>query len=266
MTLGSPTPSGRSSWRRRRDGGAVCGGAPMPADRAAVTLARCSPVDDGRSAVSRGRCTGGHDRALRGQDQGWGARVVPAEQRLGEAVPGLGEAPARAASAVYVVAPDRSAKLGTKHQFTIEVRKPKQQFQTPKLLLADSGMAAALVGVDAARCAATDPGGLAGMLLETFVAMELVKAGHVERSRRGVVLLPRHREARGRCRDRVGSGRRRGDRDESGSEPVTSSDIRGLELVRTKLGARFKVYRPAGVPPVCWRDSSLRVESSRRGR
>lgn len=41
--------------------------------------------------------------------------------------------------------------------------------KTPKLFVADTGLASALIGVGAQRYAAVDQGELAGMLLETFV-------------------------------------------------------------------------------------------------
>lgn len=50
-----------------------------------------------------------------------------------------------------------------------------RQIKTPKLLLCDTGLAAALVGVDTARYCAPDQGAIAGMLYETFVVMEIVK-------------------------------------------------------------------------------------------
>ena len=65
-------------------------------------------------------------------------------------------APARTASEVYVVAPDRSAKLGRKHQFTIMVRKPKQQFQdeTGKVIQTLYSVKATVEGKVPARSAA----------------------------------------------------------------------------------------------------------------
>lgn len=50
-----------------------------------------------------------------------------------------------------------------------------RQVKTPKLVICDSGMAAALIGAASARYGAPDKGALAGMLLESFVVMELVK-------------------------------------------------------------------------------------------
>ena len=47
--------------------------------------------------------------------------------------------------------------------------------KTPKLFVADTGLISALIGVDARRYSAVDQGEIAGLLLETFVAMELVK-------------------------------------------------------------------------------------------
>jgi len=114
-----------------------------------------------------------------------------------------------------------------------------RQVKTPKLLLADSGMAAAFVGADAARYAATDQGGLAGMLLETFVVMELVKQATWSAA---AVELYFYRDTEKREVDVViesAAGDVAAIETKAGAN-VTSSDIRGLELLRTKLGARFK--------------------------
>lgn len=114
-----------------------------------------------------------------------------------------------------------------------------RQVKTPKLLLADSGMAAALVGADAARYAATDQGGLAGMLLETFVVMELVKQATWSAA---AVELYFYRDTEKREVDVVIESAA-GDVaaiETKAAAGVTSSDIRGLELLRRRLGTRFK--------------------------
>jgi predicted AAA+ superfamily ATPase len=110
-----------------------------------------------------------------------------------------------------------------------------RQVKTPKGLLTDSGMAAALVGADADRYAAPDQGQLAGMLLETFVTMEIVKqTGWCEAS----VRLFFYRDHDKREVDLVieSTG------DVAGIEvkataSVTPSDAKGLVFLRDKLGA-----------------------------
>lgn len=114
-----------------------------------------------------------------------------------------------------------------------------RQVKSPKLLLADSGMAAALVGADAARYAAPDQGALAGMLLETFVVMELVKQATWSSA---PVELYFYRDTEKREADVVIeslSGDVAAVETKAGAG-VTRSDTRGLELLRTKLGSRFK--------------------------
>ena len=114
-----------------------------------------------------------------------------------------------------------------------------RQVKTPKLLLADSGMAAALVGADAARYAAPDQGSLAGMLLETFVVMELVKQATWSST---AVELSFYRDTEKREVDVVIESAA-GDVvaiETKAAASVTNADIRGLELLRAKLGVRFK--------------------------
>jgi predicted AAA+ superfamily ATPase len=115
-----------------------------------------------------------------------------------------------------------------------------RQVKTPKLLLADTGMAAALLGVDAARYSAPEEGSIAGMLFETFVLMELVK--QATWSARPVELFF-YRDTDMREVDLViesASG------DIVGVEvkvaaSASVSDTRGLRLLRDRLGARFKI-------------------------
>jgi len=114
-----------------------------------------------------------------------------------------------------------------------------RQVKTPKLMLADSGMAAALVGADAARYAAPDQGTLAGMLLETFVVMELVKQATWSSA---AVELYFYRDTEKREVDVVIESLS-GDVaaiETKAATSVTSTDVRGLELLRLKLGPRFK--------------------------
>ena len=114
-----------------------------------------------------------------------------------------------------------------------------RQVKTPKLLLTDTGLAAALVGVDAARYSAPDQGAAAGALFETFVVMELIKqAGwsttHVEAFF--------YRDTEKREVDLVlesASGDIAAIEAKSAAV-VTASDARGLLLLRDKLGPRFK--------------------------
>lgn len=114
-----------------------------------------------------------------------------------------------------------------------------RQVKTPKLLLADSGMAASLVGADVARYSAPVQGALAGMLLETFVIMELVKQATWSSD---AVELYFYRDTEKREVDVVIESAA-GDVAAVGAKTatnVTSADIRGLELLRRKLGTRFK--------------------------
>ena len=114
-----------------------------------------------------------------------------------------------------------------------------RQVKTSKLLLTDTGMAAALVGVDASRYSAPDQGAAAGMLFETFVLMEFVKqatwsAGSVE--------LFFYRDTENREVDLVvesAAGDVVGIEVKLAASAV-ASDARGLRLLRDKLGARFK--------------------------
>jgi len=114
-----------------------------------------------------------------------------------------------------------------------------RQVKTPKLMLADTGMAAALIGVDASRYAAPDQGSLAGMLFETFVLMELVKQATWSAT---PVELFFYRDADKREVDLViesASGEVVGV-EAKAAATVAASDARGLRLLRDKLGARFK--------------------------
>jgi predicted AAA+ superfamily ATPase len=114
-----------------------------------------------------------------------------------------------------------------------------RQVKTPKLLLTDTGMAAALIGVDASRYSAPDQGPLAGMLFETFVLMELVKQATWSAT---PVELFFYRDTDKREVDLViesASGEVAGI-EAKAAATVTASDARGLRLLRDRLGARFK--------------------------
>lgn len=128
-----------------------------------------------------------------------------------------------------------------------------RQVKTPKLFLVDTGMMSALIGADASRYAAIDQGELAGMLLETFVVMELVKQRTWSRTRADLYF---YRDAHQREVDVVietPAG------DVAGVEVKAAaslgrSDTRGLRFLRDKLGHRFKagivVYTGAATLPM----------------
>lgn len=128
-----------------------------------------------------------------------------------------------------------------------------RQVKTPKLLLTDTGMAAALVGVDTARYSAPDQGSVAGMLFETFVLMELIKQATWSTA---PVELFFYRDTEKREVDLViesASGDIVGVEVKSAAA-ATAADARGLRLLREKLGARFKagivVYSGAHTLPL----------------
>jgi uncharacterized protein len=115
-----------------------------------------------------------------------------------------------------------------------------RQVKTPKLLLTDTGMAAALIGVDASRYAAPDQGPVAGMLFEIFVLMELIKQATWSTT---PVELFFYRDAEKREVDLViesSSGDVVGIEVKSAAT-AGGSDARGLRLLRDKLGTRFKI-------------------------
>jgi predicted AAA+ superfamily ATPase len=114
-----------------------------------------------------------------------------------------------------------------------------RQVKTPKLLLTDTGLAAALVGVDAARYSAPDQGALAGGLFETFVVMELVKQAGWSTT---PVELFFYRDTDKREVDLVVESAS-GDVvaiEAKAAAATTASDVRGLRVLRDKLGERFK--------------------------
>jgi hypothetical protein len=128
-----------------------------------------------------------------------------------------------------------------------------RQVKTPKLLLSDTGMAAALVGVDTSRYSAPDQGSVAGMLFETFVLMELVKQAtwsatpvelffYRDTDKREVDLVIESTSG-----DVVGV-------EAKTTATVKATDTRGLRHLRDKLGPRFKasivVYSGAHTLPI----------------
>jgi hypothetical protein len=114
-----------------------------------------------------------------------------------------------------------------------------RQIKTPKLLLTDTGLAAALVGVDAVRYSAPDQGALAGGLFETFVVMELIKQASWSTT---PVELYFYRDSDKREVDLVVESAS-GDVvaiEAKTAAATTASDLRGLRVLRDKLGERFK--------------------------
>jgi len=114
-----------------------------------------------------------------------------------------------------------------------------RQVKTPKLVICDSGMAAALIGADSARYSAPDQGALAGMLLETFVVMELVK--QLTWSENTVEVFF-YRDTEKREVDVVIESAA-GDVvaiEVKAATSASASDARGLRLLRDRLGNRFK--------------------------
>jgi predicted AAA+ superfamily ATPase len=111
--------------------------------------------------------------------------------------------------------------------------------KTPKLFVSDTGLLAALIGVDAQRYSAVDQGELAGTLLETFVTMEFVKQRTWASSRTELFF---YRDAQQREVDIVVESVAG---DVAGVEVKTSasvgrSDSAGLRFLRDKLGTRFR--------------------------
>jgi len=114
-----------------------------------------------------------------------------------------------------------------------------RQVKTPKLLLTDTGLAAALVGVDAARYSAPDQGALAGGLFENFVVMEVIKQASWSLT---PVELFFYRDTEKREVDVVVESTS-GDVvaiEAKSAAATTASDTRGLRVLRDNLGERFK--------------------------
>lgn len=137
-----------------------------------------------------------------------------------------------------------------------------RQVRTPKLLLTDTGMAAALLGVDASRYSAPDQGAVAGTLFETFVLMELVKQATWSTT---PVELFFYRDTDKREVDLViesASGDVVGI-EAKAAATATASDAGGLRLLRDKLGVRFKagiiVYSGEHTLPITDRISAVPI-------
>jgi len=126
--------------------------------------------------------------------------------------------------------------------FLIRVRRPwhtnlgKRQVKAPKLYVADSGLLAALVGADQQRLQRDD--GLAGALLETFVANELERQAswsarpptfwHYREQEREVDIIAERPSG-----DLVGI-------EVKAAATVRKRDFQGLEHMRERLGARLR--------------------------
>lgn len=111
--------------------------------------------------------------------------------------------------------------------------------KTPKLFLTDAGLLSGMLGIDASRYSAVDQGELAGMLLETFVTMELAKQQTWAEARTELFF---YRDAQQREVDIViesAAGDVAGVEVKS-TASVGRSDSLGLRFLRDKLGARFK--------------------------
>ena len=112
--------------------------------------------------------------------------------------------------------------------------------KTPKIFLTDTGLMSGMLGIDADRYAAVDQGELAGMLLETFVTMELVKQQTWAATRTELFF---YRDAQQREVDIViesAAG------DVAGVEvkaaaSVSRPDSLGLRFLRDRLGTRFRM-------------------------
>jgi len=111
--------------------------------------------------------------------------------------------------------------------------------KTPKLFLTDAGLLSGMLGIDASRYSAVDQGELAGMLLETFVTMEVAKQQTWAEARTELFF---YRDAQQREVDIViesAAGDVAGVEVKS-TASVGRSDSLGLRFLRDKLGARFK--------------------------
>lgn len=113
-----------------------------------------------------------------------------------------------------------------------------RQVKTPKLLLSDTGLMSALIGVDAGRYAAVDEGELAGGLLETFVTMELVKQRTWASADTELYF---YRDAHQREVDVVieSLGGDVAGVEVKAAASVGASDSAGLRFLRDRIGARF---------------------------
>jgi len=126
--------------------------------------------------------------------------------------------------------------------FLIRIRRPwhvnlgKRQVKAPKLYVSDPGLLAGLAGVDERRLG--QDGGLAGSLLETFVATELERQAswaaqpltfwHLREGDREVDTVIEHPSG-----DIVGI-------EVKASATVRPADLAGLTQLRDRVGARFR--------------------------
>lgn len=108
--------------------------------------------------------------------------------------------------------------------------------KTPKLHLGDTGLACALLGVDAESLAADRP--LLGQLLETFVFQELRRQASW---REEPISFYHFRDKDGVEVDMVleGAGQRLAGIEVKAAATVTSADFRGLRKLRDGIGDRF---------------------------
>lgn len=112
-----------------------------------------------------------------------------------------------------------------------------RQIKSPKLHIVDSGLLAYLIGANERRI--TDDGDVAGPLLESFVAMELLRQADWAQE---PVSLFHYRDKQQREVDVVlerRSGEIVGVEVKAGATPA-ARDFAGLRYLRDKLGARFK--------------------------
>ena len=112
-----------------------------------------------------------------------------------------------------------------------------RQIKSPKLHIVDSGLLAYLIGANDRRIA--DDGGVAGSLLESFVAMELLRQASWTRE---PVQLFHYRDKQQREVDVIlerHSGEIIGIEAKASATPAPN-DFAGLRYLRDKLGSRFK--------------------------
>jgi hypothetical protein len=114
-----------------------------------------------------------------------------------------------------------------------------RQSRTPRLLLCDSGMTAALAGIDAAAYAAADGRAAARLLLETFVTMELIKQAAWSVA---PVSMSCYRDSEQREVDLVIESPSLGlvALTVSATSGVDAGALRGLRLLRDRLGSRLR--------------------------
>lgn len=109
--------------------------------------------------------------------------------------------------------------------------------KSPKAYVVDSGLLAHLVGADEDRI--VEDGGVAGAMLESFVAMELLRLAELAQR---PPAIHHYRDQRKREADIVlerRSGEIVGIEVKAGASP-DAADFAGLRYLRDKLGARFK--------------------------